>query len=366
MQKEAKLFSFRKIVLYTLFALIFIGVSIASIVVIYHKTNSQHFNIFALFTWDVFVNLAILLLFYYLVDTLRFYYMFKALNVDVKFLYMFRLNFVNIFVSNITPFATGGGIGQIYFLHQKKVSLADASAAVFVRAIISIACFLIIVPFILLMNNDLVHVFPSDNNIVITVVTLVIYSLAIIFFYNLVVNTRLVKAILYRFFDFLYHKNLISRKKYQNAIRASFRTTNDFSRNMRMFLRGKKRYVFLSFAFTPLYILALCSFPAVLIKGIDQSISSTLVISLQVLVTFVTYFVPTPGATGAAEGSFYYVFQNLISEDMMAQVIFLWRFTTIHIGVIIGFFVVAFELGVIAYRKRRIKAQNDATKRIIN
>ena len=52
-------------------------------------------------------SLAVLLLLYFLADGLRLYCVIRAVGSRIAFAYILKLVFVNIFVSNVTPLATG-------------------------------------------------------------------------------------------------------------------------------------------------------------------------------------------------------------------------------------------------------------------
>ena len=85
-------------------------------------------------------------------------------------------------------------------------------------------------------------------------------------------------------------------------------------------------------------------FPVILIKGINSSISTTQIISIQILLTFVTYFAPTPGATGVAEGGFTLMFSNFVEKNDILSLTFSWRFFTMYLGMIIGLTIFYFEI----------------------
>src|SRR5690625_163523 len=91
----------RPVFTYVLFAIFFIIISVVSFLLIYNYTGSDRFAVFSLLPVHVYLQLIILTFIFYLMDTLRFYYMLKAIDVHIKFRYMFGLNTVNIFVSTI-------------------------------------------------------------------------------------------------------------------------------------------------------------------------------------------------------------------------------------------------------------------------
>jgi len=66
---------------------------------------------------------------------------------------------------------------------------------------------------------------------------------------------------------------------------------------------------------------------------------------LQAVFTFVLYFVPTPGASGVAEGGATAVFKLLVPWNMAGVTALLWRVFTAYIPVLLGALVAMYLLG---------------------
>ena len=93
-----------------------------------------------------------------------------------------------------------------------------------------------------------------------------------------------------------------------------------------------------------LYLFTLFMFPVILIRGLSSSISTSQIISIQILLTFITYFAPTPGATGVAEGGFTLLFSNFVGKSDIVSLTFLWRFFTMYLGMLIGLIIFYLEI----------------------
>ena len=93
-----------------------------------------------------------------------------------------------------------------------------------------------------------------------------------------------------------------------------------------------------------LYLFILFMFPVILFRGLNYSISTTQIISIQILLTFVTYFAPTPGATGVAEGGFTLMFSNFVGKNDIVFLTFSWRFFTMYLGMLIGLIIFYVEI----------------------
>lgn len=95
-----------------------------------------HFDL-RLLSVKVIGNLVVLLGLYYLSDGLRLYFVIKAMGLHVGLPYILKLVFVNIFVSNVTPLATGGGFVQVFYLNKKGVPTGEAMAATSIRTVLA-------------------------------------------------------------------------------------------------------------------------------------------------------------------------------------------------------------------------------------
>ncbi|MBZ9686174.1 flippase-like domain-containing protein [Clostridium estertheticum] len=334
-----------KILTYSIFTLIFIGTSYLSVVFIEkHFSGNISFYAFKSLSPIILLALVILLFLYFLLDALRFLYVLRSLQIEVTLGYLVKLAFINMFLSNITPFATGGAFAQIYFLSKKDISIGDATAATTIKTVLPIIFFFITTPIILIKDKNLFKILPSTNNMIYILSLVVIYILATFGFYKVLKNTNVIKRNLSKILNLLERKKIISKtvvKKFRNN---SFLEIDIFALNIKRFLKGKKKNILLSVIFMSLYLFVLFMFPVVLIKGLNSNISTSQIISLQVLLTFLTYFAPTPGATGVAEGGFTLMFSNFVEKTDIVSLTFSWRFFTMYLGMVIGLTIFYLEI----------------------
>ena len=92
--------------------------------------------------------LAVLLTMYFLADGLRLYCVIRAMGFRIAFAYIVKLVFINIFVSNVTPLATGGGVVQVYFMKQQGMPIGEATAATSIRTILAALMLFTLTPLI--------------------------------------------------------------------------------------------------------------------------------------------------------------------------------------------------------------------------
>jgi uncharacterized protein (TIRG00374 family) len=347
-----------KILAYTMFTLIFIATSYLSVLFIQkHFSSDTSFFVFKSLSPEIVVTLGFLLIFYFLLDALRFLYVLKTLQIDVTLGYLLKLTFINMFLSNITPFATGGGFAQIYFLNKKHISIGDATAATTIKTILPIIFFFITTPIILIIDRKLFKIVPEGNNSIYILSLVLIYILATYGFYKILKNTNIIKKNLCKLLNLMEHKKIISKNKLESFKNNSFSEIDIFALNIKNFLAGKKKYVLLSIVSMILYLFTLFMFPVILITGLNSSISTSEVIFIQIILTFVTYFAPTPGATGVAEGGFTLMFSSFVEKKDIVSLTFSWRFFTMYFGMIIGILIFYLEIA-----KNKLQAKREASQ----
>ncbi|NLK20639.1 MAG: flippase-like domain-containing protein [Epulopiscium sp.] len=329
---------------YIIFAFFFIGTSILSLIFLYqHFGDGTSFLELRKFRYETLYIIGIMLIMYYVFDALRLFYIIRALDIKISFLYVLKLVFINIFISNITPFATGGGFAQIYFLNKKGISIGNSTAATTIRTVIATVFFLITTPIIIFTEKSLIDIFSKGGGIVYVFLIIFIYFVLIYICYKFIYRTKIIKGIIFSSFNFLERKKLISNRRNKKWSRSLYKEIDTFSNSIKSFAKGEPKYILLSIGFAIIYLFTLFYFSVVLINGLGYHIPVISIISFQVLITFIMYFAITPGASGIAEGGYTLIYSNFIKRGDIISLTFTWRFVTVYIGMVIG--------GIIFYKE---------------
>ncbi|TDO73354.1 hypothetical protein DFR79_1395 [Halanaerobium saccharolyticum] len=299
-------------------------------------SQGSNLNIIFTFPDQILMALGGLLFSYFIIDGLRLYFVLKTLNAEISFWNVYKLVFINIFISNITPMATGGGFAQIYFLQRKGIPLGKSSAAVLIRTLLSASMLFLSVPLIVFRNQSMLNLLPGDY---IFVYLAIFVGLYVLLFYFLIFKVRSIMKLIYKIFYFLKSKHLMSKKRFRKIIRYIFKHLELFSEDLAFFIQGKKIFVFLTFFFTIMFLLAEFSFSYLILKGMGYEIAFSRILTLQVIVVFIMYFAPTPGAAGIAEGGYSLLFARFVNQSDLFPLLFYWRFFTKYVGIFIGVFV---------------------------
>lgn len=314
--------------------LIFVLLSI-SVPWVIHSRLGGEWPVLKLQVWwpGWFAACTFLLLLYFLADGLRLYFTLRVLKQRVPLISLLPLVFLNLLVSNLTPMATGGGLAQVWYLRRHGVHLGTATAATTLRTLQAVLFIFLPVPVLMIWLNPLADTgFGNTLEFWLALVA----GVYLLFFYVVFRHVRLVIATLDLLLRLPAHFDWVSSHKLRCWRFKIRREMLRFVTAMTLFFRGDPVFILLSLTFTVIFLISLFSFPALILLGLGQGFEYLETLGLTSMTTFVMYFAPTPGAAGVAEGALGTLFSTLVSGSNLLLVILLWRFLTIHLGMIIG------------------------------
>ena len=325
-----------------LFSLLFIALTAAGLYAVYDQFSGRSISFdLQLIAPKTLVAIVALLLVYFISDGLRLHFTLRALGHRLSFLVIFRLVFINLFFSNVTPMATGGGFAQIWYLHRHGVPVGRATAATTIRTVLAVLFIFSLTPvFLLTLDAFDGQSITGDIGFALAIFILLYLS----FFIILLFRTRWLIGPLSGLLRTLNRWHLISDARHQHWQFKARREMLRFSHSFSDYLRGRTLFVALSVLFTAVFLLSLFSFPALLIYSLGYDVDYLVSLGLLVVTTFIMYFSPTPGASGISEGVFGSFFSDLLSGNHLILVIVSWRLITIYLGMIIGLLVLQREL----------------------
>lgn len=325
-----------------LFSVLFIALTAVGLYAVYDQFAERSISFDArLIAPQTLVAVVALLLVYFISDGLRLHFTLRALGHRLSFLVIFRLVFINLFFSNVTPMATGGGFAQIWYLHRHGVSVGRATAATTIRTVLAVLFIFSLTP-ISLLTLDAFDGQTITGDLGFALAIFILLYLG--FFIILLFRTRWLIGPLSSLLGTLNRWHFISDTRHQRWQFKARREMLRFSHSFSDYLRGGPLFVALSVLFTAVFLLSLFSFPALLIYSLGYDINYLMSLGLLVVTTFIMYFSPTPGASGISEGVFGSFFSDIISGNHLILVIVSWRLITIYLGMIIGLIVLQREL----------------------
>lgn len=332
----------KRILRYFGLAILFFALSFTSVYFVHHYFSGGSLRIPpGLLSVHIIGSLAILLVLYFLADGLRLYCVIRAMGFHIAFTYIIKLVFVNIFVSSVTPLATGGGVVQVYFMKEKGMPIGEATAATSIRTILAALILFTLTPIIIWTRPDIFRIF-FHRSLLYGITGISAVYLAV--FWTILFRIRVIKYCLLRGLYLLNALRIVTRARSRPLFLKVSHELDLFSDGFKRYFSLGPGWAALSVVFTFLFLLLLFSFSVVLIRALGYQVPVLSVLAFQVVVTFFMYFAPTPGAAGIAEGGYGLLFSHLVQKQDITLLTLSWRFLTIYVGVAIGILVVYREI----------------------
>ena len=332
----------RKVMGYFGLAALFFALSFTTLYFDQHYFSAGRLRIPSnLLSPDVVGILAILLVLYFLADGLRLYCVIRAMGFRIAFGYIVKLVFINIFVSNVTPLATGGGVVQVYFMKQQGMPIGEATAATSIRTILAALILFTLTPIIVWAEPNQFRIF-FHRDLLYGITGISCAYLAVM--WVILFRIRIIKRWLFRGLYLLNILKIVSPSRFKSYFLKASRELNLFSNGFKRYFKNNYGWAVLSVVFTAIFLLLLFSFSIVLIRALGYQVPVLTVLAFQVVVTFFMYFAPTPGAAGVAEGGYGLLFAQLVQKQDITLLTLSWRFLTIYVGLVIGIFVIYREM----------------------
>ncbi|UZJ45859.1 flippase-like domain-containing protein [Marinimicrobium sp. C6131] len=323
--------SWRRLVLFSLSFVILTGIGLYSVYGQFAERELT-FDTRLLQPW-VLTTLFGLLVAYYVTDALRLGFTLQALGHRIPFRKLLSLVFINLFFSNVTPMATGGGFAQIWYLRRHGVPFGHATAATTLRTLLAVAFIFTLAP-LSLLTLDVFNGGLLKRDIGVALAVFVCLYLG--FFTLVLFRTRWLITLLSRLLLRLHRWHWLNARRHRHWQFHMRREMLRFARAFREYGSGNRWAVVGSIVFTAGFLLSLFSFPALLLWGLGYSVNYLNVLGLLVVTTFIMYFSPTPGASGISEGVFGHFFRALVGGPHLLLVTVAWRTLTIYLGMVIG------------------------------
>lgn len=250
----------------------------------------------------------------------------------------------------ITPLASGGQPFQIYYLRKKKIPIGLASAIPVASLFMQHIAFALLSLTVYIFNGSVV-----DS----TVIKVLAYCGSIFAFlvpFAIIVFSLIPKfaSAVARFVVKLLHKLKIV-KDYDKAINNTIKSIEDYRSSLRYIGKSKGSLV-LSFFCSLFYRISLFSIPFFVVLACGGSSPTFMgyinMTSLCVFVYASVAMMPTPGTSGAAEVSFYAIFQNVAAVSTFWMML-IWRFFSFYMYLIVGIALIIYQSAAKVISKRK-------------
>jgi uncharacterized protein (TIRG00374 family) len=260
----------------------------------------------------LFVGFTILSTFFsFFFNIWRLRYIIKAMGKELSWSGSFYYTMGGAFLGGVTPLQVGGIPLQLYICRREGITIPEASAAIFTRGLLSIFFLPFLIPFVYYYRVY----FTSGIMQGMVKYLSFLYSLVAVLLVFVLLRTEWLSGR----FKGKFFKGVIEFKEV-------FR--KEFIKRKRVFL---KAYVITGLSLICYFLIAFF-----LLRGLGVNVNFFKATVLQIILTYALAFMPTPGASGFAEGSAYGLFKDIVPKSILGIYVVLWRFFTGYLGMIVG------------------------------
>lgn len=256
--------------------------------------------------------------------SLRLYNWVRFRKHDISFLECFRIIIYTELGAMVSPTMIGGESFYAGMLYNKGVSGGESVSLTSIAAVENTLFYFLGVPIALLLAPDISHnissFFGKMN-----------YSNPLIFV-GIILAVSLIA--------YLFLKN----SKYSKKIKSKWHTFwRDFKKLYSSMIKNGKVHFLENILLCFIHWGARYAVVTVLALGLGYELNYFKTFVLQWLVFFAMHFVPTPGASGGAEGLFLLLFNRSISDHVIGTILIGWRFIDFYFLGIVAVIYLGFE-----------------------
>jgi uncharacterized protein (TIRG00374 family) len=276
--------------------------------------------------WYWLVATGVLWLLASVFDGLRLAVLSRATEHRLSLLASAEVIFIGYFMAAVTPFQVGGLPLQLYIMRSRGIAPGRASSLLLMRGVLFYGMLFAAAPVVALRLNAstaIVKVLAGYIGLIVAAgATLVVASVAF------PANVR------------RWRQRLSARPKAGLVRRGVLWVLDEFDGfvdGLRVFRRTHNLgWLFLGMVVTIVCIVALFAMSATLLAGLGVQTSPLRVMALNLLLTAVLLFVPTPGASGVAEVGAAGLYAAVCPKHMLGVYVVLWRLFSFYLGALLG------------------------------
>lgn len=301
---------------------------VINVAIVFIFTDSEDLHQIFTFSVSMLLLAAGLRLVPWVTKTLRLMNWMHFLEHPFSFREGLQISMMSELGAALSPTSIGGEPVKTGMLYQKKASFGEAASLTTIAAVEDLSFYIIGIPLAIFITSSwpipmLQTVFKAAISSA-PVMLLVIGSIAACFLLAFIIirKTKLFKGI---------------RRKI-NAFWKDFRALY-----VSMIKRGKGRFIINVFL-SALHWGSRYSVVAVLALGLDYEVDVIKFFLLQWIVFTLMSFVPTPGATGGAEGLFLLIFGGILPSQAIGTLLIGWRFLDFYFLTILALLILGGDL----------------------
>ncbi|TDX49192.1 lysylphosphatidylglycerol synthase transmembrane domain-containing protein [Orenia marismortui] len=270
----------------------------------------------------------------WVVGGLRIKLIANALEEEISLKFAVQTFLVGAFVSNVTPFASGGGPFQVLLLHRKGISLGKSSTVIIVQFVLRLLFFSFLSPLFFFLFSDLINpgIIPSSIFNSLIIISLVISAIIVYFIWQ----PDKIKVIAKSLKKLNFLKVLMKSERANSLLDKLYKEMEEFHDSLWELTKYKKTSLIWAAFFTVVFWVLFFIIAPIILLGLGAKPFFVQAFVTQTIFYLILPYIPTPGGSGVAEFGFATLFSSFVPAGLIGLLAILWRFLTFYLVIIIG------------------------------
>lgn len=285
--------------------------------------------------------MAIVMGLYYLLEAVSLWLFARVYNKAYRMKQAVVNALTGIFFNGITPFASGGQFAQVYVFNKQGI-VPTFSASILLMCFICYQTILVIYTSLVLIFKYQYFIEEHAGMLSLAMIGFLVNFVVIVSLFAGAKSKKFQNFLTHTILKCLYKLHIV--KNYEDTCAKIQQYLSDF-RNQLNILQHNKRVLLQSCLCNFVKLTLLYSMPFFACKALNLEVEWYQFIDFIGLCSFIymiNAFLPIPGASGGSEGTYILLFSFLGAVGTSSSM-FLWRFMSYYLGLIIGALVFSFN-----------------------
>lgn len=312
-----------------------ISISIATILVIFKLTETD-------LTWSIISQakpglllLAFLLhALFWLLWALRLKLLFSFLKQTISFGYALETTLASMFLAAITPSSAGGEPVRVKMLIDRGAGIGSASAVILAERLLDAIFFITALPVFLVISG-----FSTTFGLEVGIVFFVFLAVVLGFLYLGIKKPERADVVVEKVYPAL--KKVLKEEKAEKICTYIQKEVRMFSDAARELAKNSFNRITTVILLTAALWMAEFLVPSAVLRAFKQSPFILYSLTSQLIIVILSLIPLTPGSSGIAEGSMFYLYSRFVTVYAIGALVGIWRALTYFSNLIVGLIVTA-------------------------
>lgn len=269
-------------------------------------------------------------------ETMKYIVMMKDLGVKVSVKTAFETAALGKYYDSITPSGAGGQPFQIYHMHKRGYDVGTSAAMPLTSFLFMQLAFVLLAFLVFIFRGNAVDTLAIR---IPAFVGVVCYSIVPFFIILFAISDKTAKTIVS--FILRIGAKLRLVKNLEATTASTFNSLEEYHKGLRL-IASRKALIIKLAVLSFIYQLAICSIPFFVLHAYKGQGSYIEILAMTVFIYCAITIIPTPGNSGAAEGSFYLIFSRLDYSGLFWGML-IWRLFCYYFFIIVGILIYGFN-----------------------